>query len=326
MSYSKRVISTVNDIFERRREHAFSTLTKRKEELIAKSDEINALNRELAALPAVVIRATAEGVDVASQIQNIKKKSRELRMKRSEKLVELGYPLNYLDLLFNCEKCEDNGYIGSEMCVCYKNELIRQAYSQSVLAGAVPEASFKAFSLEYYSDVPDESGVSPRDRMKMNLNVCKGFAKKFDKQSKSLLLSGGTGLGKTFLSGCISKELVERGVDVVYETAHNVFATLEREKFSSSEETRREAERFLSADLLIIDDLGTEFISSFTVAALYNLINTRILKKKLMIISTNCEMRELERLYTSRIASRLVGEFTLLEFVGDDIRFIKGMK
>lgn len=326
MAYDKKVIAEVNELFLRRREEAFSSLEQRRQEVYARSPQIQQLDQQLSLTTFTLAKEAVAGDLSPEKIQQLKEQNITLRSQRAELLVSLGYPFDYLKLKFHCPKCEDLGYVGSTMCSCYKEELVRTAYHQSVLASAVPDASFDAFVLDYYSPVPDATGVSPRDRMVHNFGICKQFAADFASQQKSLLMQGPTGLGKTFLSGCISKELVEQGVDVVYDTAHNIFSILEKEKFTNDELSHQSAQRFFDCDLLIIDDLGTEFISNFSVSALYNLINTRLLKKKFMIINTNCEMPELEKNYSSRIVSRFLGDFTLLKFCGQDIRFLKGMQ
>jgi DNA replication protein DnaC len=209
------------------------------------------------------------------------------------------------------------------MCGCYKKELLRESYQTSTLALVMPHADFDSFSLDFYPEQPDRPGaVSPRERMSFILNYCRSYCADFDGHCESLLFQGPTGLGKTFLSSCISKELISRGFDIYYETAYNIFALLEKEKFSApSPEISDAVRRIFECDLLIIDDLGTEFHTPFTTAALYNMINSRILRRAPMIISTNFETAELEKLYSPRIISRLMGEFVLLRFSGEDIRF-----
>lgn len=326
MGYEKKVVAAVNNIFSGRREMAFTTVERHRQEACQKIPQLQDIERQLSLTAMTIAREAVLHKLSEQRLHELRQENLMLQSRRVELLVAGGFPPDYLTLKFHCKKCEDLGYVGTEMCSCYKEELIKQAYHSSVLASAVPDASFAAFQLDYYSSAPDGTGIPPRERMAANLEKCKQFAFHFAQQNKSLLLQGPTGLGKTFLSGCISKELVEQGVDVMYDTAHNIFSILERDKFNGNAITREEAERVLECELLIIDDLGTEFITAFSVSALYNLINTRLLRHKLMIINTNCEMKELEKLYTPRVASRLVGEFTLLKFYGEDIRFIKEMR
>lgn len=326
MAYDKQVVARVNERFAQRREEAFSRQEQRRQEVYAALPNIRELDRKLSMTTMTLAREAVLSTLTPERIEQLRKENLVLQSQRMEQLAAGGFPPDYLKLTFHCPKCEDLGYVGPKMCDCYREELIREAYQSSVLAAAVPEASFGGFSLDYYSDQPDETGVSPRERMEHNLAVCKDFAFHFEDQHKSLLMQGPTGLGKTFLSGCISKELVERGVDVVYDTAHSIFETMERDKFTNSAEAHAATQRILDCELLIVDDLGTEFISNFTTSALYNLINTRMLKKKKMILNTNCDMKNLEKQYGPRVVSRLVGEFSLLKFCGEDIRFLKTLE
>ena len=145
----------------------------------------------------------------------------------------------------------------------------------------------------------------------------------FSTQSGNLLFIGNTGLGKTFLSACIARTVADRGYSVCYETASHLFSKLERAKFNGDEDARKETEKYTACDLLIIDDLGTEMPGQFVTAALYSLLNDRLLAGKPMVISTNLNVDEAGRRYSPQVASRLHGSFTRLTFVGDDIRVMK---
>ena len=159
--------------------------------------------------------------------------------------------------------------------------------------------------------------------MERNFRTCRTYAATFSMNSGNLLFIGGTGLGKTFLSACIARTVADRGYSVVYETASHLFSKLEQARFNATEETRKEAEKFTACDLLIIDDLGTEMPGQFVTAALYSLINDRLLSGKPMVVSTNLNVDELSRRYSPQIASRLHGSFNRLTFLGEDIRVLK---
>ena len=209
------------------------------------------------------------------------------------------------------------------MCECLA-ELCRQEQRKelSLLSGG--KESFSQFKLEYYSDMTDPKyGASPRLIMERNYRTCRSYAMTFSNHSGNLLFVGGTGLGKTFLSACIARTVADRGYSVVYETAGRLFAKLERAKFSGDEDARKEAEKLNACDLLIVDDLGTEMPGQFVTAALYSLVNDRLLENKPMVISTNLNMDEMARRYSPQIASRLHGGFNRLTFVGEDIRVLK---
>ena len=229
----------------------------------------------------------------------------------------------YLDEMPICETCGGSGYLGTSMCECLL-ELCRQEQKKEVSILSGSKEAFNQFRLEYYPDrIDPKIGASPRAIMERNFKICRTYALTFTTNSGNLLFVGGTGLGKTFLSACIARAVADRGCSVVYETANHLFAKLEQNKFSPSEETRREAAKFLDCDLLIIDDLGTEMPGQFVTAALYSLLNDRILMGKPMVISTNLNVDEMSRRYSPQIASRLHGGFQRLTFVGDDIRVLK---
>ena len=190
----------------------------------------------------------------------------------------------------------------------------------------IADQNFSKFDMSFYSTRPDgRSGISPRENMEYNLGECKAYAAKFSKDSPNLLLFGSTGLGKTFLSTCIAEAVSARGFSVAYDTAINIVAAYETIKFGSGdgEAAAERAARYERADLLIIDDMGTEMGTAFTVSALYNLINNRLMAKRPMIINTNLLPETLSEKYSPAVASRLLGEFLPLRFFGDDIRLLK---
>ena len=238
-------------------------------------------------------------------------------------LVENGYPENYLDTPYTCKKCEDTGFVGGYACEC-RIQILKDIAKDS-LASVSPSANctFSNFNLDFYPLPADNTtGVSPRKRMSEIFEYCKCYAEDFGTDSESLYLHGATGLGKTHLSLAIANTVAENGFRVIYDSAQNILSSLEREKFSHNNSGEREKE-ILDCDLLIIDDLGSEFSTQFTVAAVYNIINTRLNRSKPVIISTNLTKNELEAKYTQRVTSRIIGGYTSLLFLGKDIRQIK---
>jgi DNA replication protein DnaC len=209
------------------------------------------------------------------------------------------------------------GYVGSAMCECLA-ELCRQEQKKELTFLNVGKESFEQFRLDYY---PEENNI--RRIMERTFQACRRYAYSFSEKSANLLFSGDTGLGKTFLSACIARTVADRGYSVVYESAGHLFSKLERAKFSGDEDAREEVKKYNECDLLIVDDLGTEMPGQFTTAALYALVNDRLLAGKPMIISTNLNTEDLSRRYSSQIASRLRGSFTRVAFLGDDIRVKK---
>lgn len=258
-------------------------------------------------------------------LEEAKKENMALQQQRKV-LINANFEEGYLDDTPVCSKCGGNGYVGTAMCECLQ-ERCRQEQKKELSLLACGKESFSQFQLDYYSDQYDPKyGASPRDIMKLVLERCCRYASTFTENSRNLILVGGTGLGKTFLSACIASEVADKGYSVIYETASRLFNKLEQAKFTGSEEARNETAKYQSCDLLILDDLGTEMPSLFVTAALYSLLNERLLSGKPMIISTNLNADEVARRYSPQIASRLQGEFIRLVLVGDDIRVLKNRR
>lgn len=266
--------------------------------------------------------AFAQNGDVQEMIQEAKEENFALQQER-QALIEANFPAGYLDENPVCVHCGGSGYVGSAMCECLQ-ELCRQEQKKELTFLAVGEETFDGFRLDYYpNEVDHRLGVNVRKVMEKTYGTCRRYAEDFSEKSGNLLLSGDTGLGKTFLSACIARAVAEKGYSVVYESAGHLFTRLERAKFSGDEDARREIEKYGMCDLLIVDDLGTEMPGQFTTAALYVLINDRILSGKATVISTNMNTEDLAKRYNSQIASRLRGSFQRVAFVGEDIRLKK---
>ena len=267
--------------------------------------------------------AFLQGSDGRDLLEQAKQQNLALQQER-QMLAETCFEPGYLDDSPLCHICGGTGYVGSNMCECLR-ELCRQEQKKevSILSGSTD--SFQKFRLDYYPDrIDPKYGASPRTIMERNFQCCRRYALSFSGDAGNLLFVGGTGLGKTFLSACIARTVADRGFSVAYETANHLFGKLEQAKFNPSEESRREADMLLACDLLIIDDLGTEMPGQFVTAALYSLLNDRLLAGKPMVISTNLNVEEMNRRYSPQIASRLHGNFQRLTFVGEDIRVLKG--
>ena len=255
-------------------------------------------------------------------LEQAKEKNFALQQER-DALAALHFEEGYLDESPVCSICGGTGYIGSSMCQCLE-ELCRQEQKKQISVLHVGKESFEDFRLEYYSQqVNPEWGVSARAIMEKTFRICQNFAVNFSAESPNLLFSGSTGLGKTFLSACIAKVVAGSGYSVVYETAAHLFANMERAKFESDEDAKQDVRKYTAADLLIVDDLGTEMGGQFTTAALYTLVNDRLLSGSPTIISTNLTSEDMEKRYSAAIASRLRGNFRRIPFLGEDIRLKK---
>ena len=260
--------------------------------------------------------AFTQGVDVQEMMDSIRRENMLLQRERAE-LAALHFEEGYLDETPICDYCGGTGYVGSQMCECLR-ELCRQEQKKELTFLNVGRETFDQFRLDYY---PEEG--NDRRIMEKTYQACRRYATTFSERSGNLLFSGDTGLGKTFLSACIARTVADNGYSVMYESAAHLFAKLERAKFSGDEQSRREADKYTACDLLIVDDLGTEMPGQFTTAALYMLLNDRLLAGKPTIISTNLNTEDFAHRYSPQIASRLRGSYTRIPFVGQDIRMLK---
>lgn len=272
---------------------------------------------------ALAVRAAfTRGEDARQAIEQVKQANLALQRER-EALVAVSFEEGYLDDSPICNRCGGSGYVGTAMCQCLR-ELCRQEQKKELALLSTGKESFDRFRLDYYPERVDGAyGASPRQIMERNFEICRRYAQGFGPHSGNLLFVGGTGLGKTFLSACIAKAVADRGFSVAYETAPRLFSKLENDRFRPDEGTRLAVSELMTCDLLIVDDLGTEMTTEFVTAALYSLLNERLLTDKPMLISTNLNIEEAARRYSPQIASRLQGNFQRLTFVGEDIRVLK---
>ncbi len=214
-----------------------------------------------------------------------------------------------------CKVCADTGYVSGKLCECVKAVARDLAVKELTDSMPIDNVSFESFKLDYYPD-------DVRPKMERILNFCKDYANNFSKNSPNLLFMGKCGLGKTHLSLSIIKELTRKGINVVYGPAQTLFSAAEKEHFAYSGETEK-TDQILNAQLLVIDDLGTEFITNYVQSLFYDIVNSRLLRGLPTIINTNLNFEELETRYTPRIASRLLGEYRVKNFAGNDIRTLK---
>ena len=325
MSYSKRIHYLAQAELERRHSRAEAEQKSRHDAAVSKIPELEEIEKEIASAGLEVVRAIGMGENAQRFIDSLSKKNLEMQEKRRLLLAKAGMPQDYLKVKYTCDKCSDTGYVGGWRCACY-TELVRSLAFKELCSDAPLEScTFESFKLSYYPKIIDESiGISPQKRMGEILNFCKSYTEDFVRDSPSLLMSGSTGLGKTHLSLAIAGIAIGKGYGVIYGSAQNILLKLEPERFNRYYENTGESEQaLLDCDLLVLDDLGAEFSTSFTVSVIYNLINTRLLKGLPTIISTNLSPEELEEKYTQRITSRIIGNYISLLFCGKDIRQLK---
>lgn len=323
MSYSKATLLKAAQKLENRRNKAQRIQMARHLEVTEKLPIISKYEAQLSETGLSVVKAIGMGSDAQEYIKQLSELNLSIQNIIKSLLTENGYPEDYLEVPYTCKNCSDTGYKGGFVCECRK-ELLKQLAKEELASVSTSEkCRFDNFDINYYPQPIDPVlGISPRKRMSEILEYCKCYAEDFDTESESLYMHGATGLGKTHLSLAIANVVAENGYRVIYDTAQNILSSLEKEKFSYSGSSERENE-ILDCDLLIIDDLGSEFSTQFTVAAIYNIVNTRINRSKPVIISTNLTESELESKYTQRITSRIIGNYVSLLFLGKDIRQIK---
>ena len=247
-----------------------------------------------------------------------------LKNERRRLLEQNNYPADYFDT-FKCALCEDTGFLHLQHCDCLKQRLIDKHYNMSNLKEILLAENFDNFDIRLFSTTRDEKiGMSPRDNIQAIYTESLNFVKNFCTEFNNLLFYGEAGLGKTFLCNCIAKDILDSGKSVVYQSAHDMFRTIERERFNKDEiNNYHEVSMFYTAPLLIIDDLGTEFSTIVTQAELFNIINSRLNNKKPTIISTNLTFKDLKNVYSNRLVSRIFGNYKSFKFIGEDIRILK---
>ena len=323
MAYSAEVLRRARARLAMAREDRESENREHLQNAYQQVPRLREIDIQLRATMAMAAQAAfSQGEDPQELLQEARRKNMLLQQERAE-LAALHFEEGYLDDSPICDRCGGNGYIGSAMCECLR-ELCRQEQKKELTFLNVGRESFEQFRLDFYPDREDARlGVNIRSVMEKTFHTCRRYAQSFSEKSPNLLFSGDTGLGKTFLSACIARTVADNGYSVMYESAGHLFANLERAKFSGDETARRESDKYLVCDLLIVDDLGTEMPGQFTTAALYSLMNDRILSGKPTIISTNLTIEEFEKRYNRQIASRLRGSYIRVPFLGDDIRVMK---
>lgn len=331
MSFTEATVKKVRDEFDRKRKAAQDTAEEKRSFIHSQIPDIEIIDRELANTGLKLYECAINGGDIEKTVADMKEKNTTLRALRANLLKSNGYSEDFTKVKYECEKCSDTGYDGLHYCDCFRRAMIKEAYLSSGLGGMLEEQSFDNFSLEYYKSDKTGNNDSQQDKMRRILLMAKEYAQEFgsedEKGCKNLIFFGGTGLGKTHISTAIAKCVIEKGYSVVYDTASNILSAFENEKFAKKVKDENDTEKYLSCDLLIIDDLGAEFHNQFTESALYNLINTRICASRAMIVSTNLDtVAKLKNTYNDRITSRLIGEFRAFVFVGTDVRLEKRKK
>jgi len=313
--------------YDKKRQRAKADLEDRKEEIYGYIPRIREIDRTIRLTGLELARTALTHPDKVDEITaKIKEKVSELKSEKAFLLTESNIPISYLEIHYECEECNDTGYTkGHKRCTCLLQSLINIGYKNSNIGETLERENFDNFDITLFSEaIPSTEDVSPKDNMKMILSVCESFVYNFrNKDNSNLLFYGPTGLGKTYLCNCVAKALLDRGNTVIYQTAFRIIDTIESYRFASKKTafSKQNYDLLFTADLLIIDDLGTEMLNSFSNSEMFNIINTRLLNRKKTIISSNLSPIELRNIYNDRITSRMFGNYELLKFFGKDLRW-----
>ena len=259
-------------------------------------------------------------------LEKAKEKIEALKMEKAFLMTESNIPADYMEIQYDCKSCRDTGYIDNGgQCNCLKQALVSRAYQMSNLENVLQKENFKSFNIEIFRDEDFENeSLTPRENMTEIAGIAEGFINNFHvNNGENLLFYGTTGLGKTFLCNCIAKSLLDKNKIVIYQTAFTILDIIERHRFGRGDRQFNSYQYNLlfEADLLVIDDLGTEVANTFTNAEIFNIVNTRIIAGKKTIISTNLTPKEISETYTDRIFSRILDKFIPLKFYGHDLRW-----
>ena len=314
MGYNRDDLIRIKAEYLEKYQRARAAADRRASEIYAKIPRVREIDSALSKTAIEIMSAVSSGKENAEEaLARVKARNDALMVERDALLSAAGYPTDYTDVRYDCERCGDTGYVDGRMCECMKRELIMAGYESSGLGRLIKTQSFENFSLDYY-----KSGGANYKNMEIYYNSLKSFAEGFSADCcKNFFLIGGTGLGKTHISTAVAKKVIEKGFDVLYVTAIDMFSDFEQKQFGNREDNTR---RYFDCDLLIIDDLGTELSNQFTVSCLYNVINSRINSAKSTFINTNLSKNELEAKYAERITSRIFGEYYPFVFSGTDVR------
>lgn len=328
------ILKSLLIMYENKRNEKIAEAEKRKEELYKNNPRFLEIDTKLSTLS---ISASKNLINSNNfeYLDNLRKEIEKLKKEKKELLLSITNDENYLLPVYDCKLCNDTGYItdnyNTKMCNCLKQQLFNIEYNKSNTFN-IENHKFENFLSTFYSENVDKekynSDISPRDNIEIIKKISFHFIENFDDPNeKNILFTGNTGLGKTFISGCIANELLKRGKNVLYQTSPVMLDTIINYRFGKTDSSIYNS--LLDVDLLIIDDLGTECMNNMKFSELFNVINTRLLNQNhkitKTIISTNLNIQNLFKTYDERIVSRLIGNYNICRFFGDDIRLMKKM-
>lgn len=325
MALSNSQYQAIMRIYNQRQFQNKREQDERTKEIFMKIPQVEALTDEITATMAQAARCMVMG-DAAGAAK-LKKEAAMLKEQKAMYMVRHGYPADYMEMKYRCPDCRDTGYQDDKKCHCFKRIEIEILYDQSNIREVLSRENFDTLSMEYYDRerIDEKTGMTILEYMTMIIDECKEYVERFGEEKGSILFTGSTGCGKTFLSNCIARELIQRGFSVVYLTATDMFDVLSESRFGNrdEEEAKDRAAYILDCDLLIIDDLGTEMINTFTASQLFYCVNERLNRKKGTIISTNLALNRIQDEFTERVTSRIMSQYKIFPLLGEDLRFVR---
>lgn len=326
MSLSNTQYNAIMRNYEARQLKNQQLVNQRIQSVYARLPRLLEIDEAISSLSVSRARRLLEGDE--SALCSLKEELKVLIQEKNSLLAEHGYPENYFEPPYECPDCKDTGYIGNRKCHCFKQAAIDLVYTQSNIKQILEEENFKHFSYDYYSEteVNPATGLTSLATARQAVSLCKDFIRNFDTSFGNLFFYGDTGIGKTFLSNCVAKELLDTGHSVIYFTAFELFHIFEKNVFSKEDAAGEDYQNIFNCDLLIIDDLGTELSNSFTNSQLFLCLNERLLRQKSTIISTNLSLNRIVDTYSERTFSRISSNYTMIKLFGDDIRIRKKLK
>ena len=317
MALSNSQYQSIMRVYEDKQTKNRHALETRTAQVMEQVDGYREFSESIASVSVAQGKKLLEGDEHA--LAELKSELNRLSGQKKKLLTDAGFPEDYLSPIYDCPDCHDTGYIGSEKCHCFKQAIINILYEQSGIQKMLEKENFSSLSYGYYQG-------QDLERFKRNVSIAQNFVKTFNSDYHNLFFYGTVGTGKSFLSGCIAKELIEKEYSVIYFSASGLFNSLSRSMFdykNISDEFRSLHKDLYDCDLLIIDDLGTEYVNNVTTSMLFSLLNERHLSKKATIISTNLFLEDIQKIYSERIFSRIMNQYTVCRFSGPDIRISK---
>ena len=308
--------------YNKRQLKAYEDAANRKKKIYDQIPRLRELDRLIASTS--VSRAKSYINGDARALCGLEKDIANFSREKADILSGLGLPPDYFDPIYTCPECQDTGYIRGQKCHCLRQAEADYIYSQSNIKEVLAKDNFDTFTYQYYSDkmIDPQSGLSARKLAEAAVAKCQHFISSFKEQPSNLILYGNTGTGKTFLTNCVARELLNAGCSVIYFSAFQLFDILAKHVFDKTKSSN-DYRNIYECDLLIIDDLGTEVPNALTISQFFQCLNERILRNRSTIISTNLELGNIADIYSERISSRITNSFTPIRLFGDDIRIMK---